>query len=333
MQKKISVIIPCRNEKNFIRQTLDSLLYQTIPRDEYEIIVVDGLSEDGTTDILKEYCQDNFNVRLIENEKKITPSAMNLGIKNSVGQVIVICGAHSFYSEDFLKSGLDLMNKYPDYGCVGGPIISKGNNNFSRATALAMSSIIGVGNAKHRFPDYEGFAEMACFPFFRKEVFSTVGYYNERLVRNQDDEFCLRYREKGGKVYISPKIKNTYFVRASPIALFKQYFHYGYWRWTVMRMYRMPISIRQLIPSIFVLVLIFLLTQAVIFNFYYFFILFVTAYLISIVVFGIQNFIKNNFMIGINFVFSVIILHLSYGLGLLYSIFNQLFINKLKLKI
>lgn len=332
MKKKISVIIPCRNEKVFIRQALDSLLSQTLPIDDYEIIVVDGLSDDGTTDILNEYCKNNLNVRLIHNEKKITPSAMNIGIKNSIGEIIVICGAHSFYSSDFLSSGIQLMAIYPEYGCVGGPIVSEGNNNFSKATAIAMSSVIGVGNAKHRFPDYEGLAEMACFPFFRKEIFSIIGYYNEQLVRNQDDEFCLRYREKGGKVFISPKVKSTYFVRSSPLALINQYFNYGYWRWTLIRMYKMPISIRQVIPSIFILILLLLLTHAIIINFYFLLLLFTATYLTSIFAFAMKTFFDKGIAIGINFIFSVIILHFSYGIGLFYSIFDQLFFNRIKRK-
>jgi|WetSurMetagenome_2_1015567.scaffolds.fasta_scaffold173161_2 succinoglycan biosynthesis protein ExoA len=328
--KKISVIIPCRNEKKFIRQTLDSLLAQTLPIEDYEIIVVDGLSDDGTIDILNEYCRVNLNVRLIHNEKKITPSAMNLGIKNSIGEIIVICGAHSFYSSDFLSSGIDLMTTYPEYGCVGGPITSEGDNNFSKATAIAMSSIIGVGNAKHRFPDYEGLAEMACFPFFRKEIFSIIGYYNEQLVRNQDDEFCLRYREKGGKVFISHKVKSTYFVRSSPFALIKQYFNYGYWRWILIRMYKMPISIRQLIPSIFILILLLLLTYAIIMDFYFLLLIFIATYLTSLFIFAMKIFFDKGIIIGINFVFSVIILHFSYGLGLFYSIFEQILFKRIK---
>lgn len=305
---------------------------QTLPLEDYEILVVDGLSEDGTIDIVNEYCKNNLNIRLIHNEKKITPSAMNLGIKNSLGEVVVICGAHALYSSDFLSCGLKLLFLYPEFDCVGGPIISEGSNNFSKATALAMSSIIGVGNAKHRFPDYEGSAEMACFPFFRKEIFSVIGNYNEELVRNQDDEFCLRYRQNGGKVFISPKVKSTYFVRSSPIALFKQYFNYGFWRWTIIKMYKMPISFRQIIPSIFIITILLLLIISINNNNYFLFFLYLAAYFISILSFSLKIIIERGFVIGINFYVSVLILHFSYGLGLIYSIFNQFLVSMLRKK-
>lgn len=322
---KISVVIPCRNEVDYINQTLDSLLNQTLNKNEYEIIVVDGMSTDGTMQILHSYIIKHPNVKLIENPQKNTPVAMNLGIKNSTGEIIVICGAHSFYAETFLEKGLFLLNKYPEYDCVGGPIISQGKNHFSQATALAMSSLIGVGNAKHRFPDYEGLAEMACFPFYRNSVFTRIGYYNEELLKNQDDEFSLRLRMSGGKVFISPQIKNTYFVRSNPSALFKQYFNYGVWRWNVIRMYHLPISFRQLVPSLFIILITVLLLIIPFCNIVWPSIVIFAVYSLSVSTFAFNIFFTKGFRIGINFIFAVLILHFSYGSGLLYSILRKSF--------
>ncbi len=320
---KISVIVPCRNEEKFIANTLESLINQSFPIQDYEILVVDGLSEDNTQNIINNFLDKYSNLSLYINEKKITPSAMNIGIKNAKGEVIVICGAHAIYSKEFLSEGYELLKKNQNFDCVGGPIISDGTNAFSKAVSLAMSSIIGVGNAKHRFPEYEGFAEMACFPFFRKEVFSKIGLYDESLVRNQDDEFCMRLRQHGGKVYLSPKVKSIYLVRDHPKKLMRQYFNYGVWRFVVLRMYKQPISFRQLIPSVFILFNIFILFLGIILKSWLLSISILLFYFLALLFFSIPVNIKYGLRIGSLFILAVIILHFSYGFGLLYAPFKN----------
>ena len=107
----------------------------------------------------------------MDNVQRTTPFALNLGIKEAQGKFIYIMGAHAEYADDYLSNSIKLMEEYPEASCVGGPITSEGKNDFGKAVAYAMSGSMGVGNAKHRFPEYEGYAEMACFPVFRKEVF------------------------------------------------------------------------------------------------------------------------------------------------------------------
>jgi GT2 family glycosyltransferase len=122
-----------------------------------------------------------------------------------------------------------------------------------------MSHPIGVGNAKHRFPDYEGYAEGACFPVFRREIFKKVGLFDEELVRNQDDDFNYRVARAGGRVFLSPSARCIYYVRESPSQLFWQYCQYGYWRVVVLRKHRLPASVRQLVPVVFLLMMLTLL--------------------------------------------------------------------------
>lgn len=319
---KISIIVPCRNEEKFIANTLESLINQTFKKEEYEILVVDGLSDDNTQNIVKDFQNKYSNLFLLINEKKITPAAMNIGIQNAKGEVVVICGAHAIYSNEFLSQGYELLQKNKNYDCVGGPIISDGTNAFSKAVSLAMSSVIGVGNAKHRFPDYEGLAEMACFPFFRKEVFNKIGLYDESLVRNQDDEFCMRLRQQGGLVYLSPRVKSTYLVRDHPIKLMKQYFYYGVWRFVVLKMYKQPIAFRQLIPSLFIIINFILIAIGIILNNYLISLSLLMFYLLIILMFSISVAIKKGVKIGLFFILAVLILHFAYGFGLLKSSFK-----------
>jgi GT2 family glycosyltransferase len=302
-----------------IEECLQSLLVQEIPQDEYEILVVDGLSTDGTREILNLYTKKYPLIHVLDNEKRTTPFAMNIGIRNALGENIAICGSHTKYDSKFLSSALQLLEDHSEAGCVGGPILSVGENNFAKAAAYAMSSIIGVGNAKHRFPDYEGFAEMACFPIYRKTVFEKIGYFDENLVRNQDDEFSLRFRLAGGKVFISPKVKSVYYVRNSPMRLFKQYFQYGFWRWRVLKKHKIQISYRQMIPSLFIISVLISLLIGLVFKSYSILFLIPISYSVIILMFSLQLVKKESFKIGVLFFASVVILHFSYGVGVIYS--------------
>ena len=166
-------------------------------------------------------------------------------------QFIAILDAHSEYASNYVLTCLQLLDEHPEVCCTGGPIISRGKSIFGRTAAAVMSHPVGIGNAKHRLPDYEGYAEGACFPVFRREVFDKVGLFDENLVRNQDDEFNYRIARNGGKIFISPRVQCIYHVRETPSELFWQYCQYGYWRVAVLRKHHLPASLRQLAPVVF----------------------------------------------------------------------------------
>lgn len=325
----ISVIIPCRNEEKYIGNCISSLLSQEVVGDKIEILVVDGMSTDNSRQIVEDVSKINPQVKLIDNIKITTPFALNEGIKNSKADFIAILGAHAEYAPDYLSACLNLTNQYPEVSCVGGPIISKGKTAFAKATALAMSSKIGVGNAKHRFPDYEGYAEMACFPVFRRNVFDKFGLYDESLTRNQDDEFCFRITKSGGKVYISPKAKSSYFVRETPMGLFEQYFKYGFWRVAVLKKHKIPISYRQQIPLLFYFLVLVLMIYGIFVKNLFIAILLLIIYLLSIVAFTIPIFFKEKFSTAIRFPLSVLVLHFSYAVGFFTGIIKFLVLDKL----
>ena len=247
----VSIIVPCRNEESCIQASLESILNQDYPAEDFEVIVVDGMSEDGTRSILARIATETPTLRIIDNRSRTTPCAMNRGIEAARGQYVAILGAHAEYARDYLRTCLDLLNEHPEVCCVGGPIQSVGIGPFGRAVASVMAHPVGVGNARHRYPAYEGYAEGACYPVFRKEVFDKVGLYDEALVRNQDDELNYRLARHGEKVFISPRARCRYFVRETPPGLFRQYFQYGYWRVAVLRKHRRPASLRQLVPPLF----------------------------------------------------------------------------------
>src|ERR1035437_1199902 len=331
MSDKISVIIPCYNEEKYIGKCILSILSQK-NIDSLEIIVVDGLSRDNTRNILEELVNQykDKEIIILNNSQRITPVALNLGIKRSSGNFICIMGAHAEYDAEFLYNCLILLKKHPEVSCVGGPIISKGKNNFAKAVAISMSSPIGVGNAKHRFPEYEGYAEMACFPFFKKEVFDKYGLYDESLIKNQDDEFCFRIRLNGEKIYISNIVKSAYYVKDSISKLFRQYYSYGKWRIPVLLKHKIPISYRQQVPALFFLTIALLFIISFYFKNTYMGLFLPIIYFIILIGFAVFSLKKERFGI-IKYIPAVVfILHFSYALGFLSGII-KLGINRIKI--
>ena len=255
----VSVVVPCRNEKDHIEACVRSILAQEAPPQGFEVIVADGMSDDGTRDILKQFAAEDPRLRVIDNPGRITPCGINAGIRHARGQYIAIMGAHTDYAPDYLRKCVQILDEHPEVCCSGGPILSQGKNVFGRGVAAAMSHPVGVGNAKHRFPDYEGYAEGACFPMFRRETFDKIGLYDESLVRNQDDELNYRVARHGGRIFISPQARCSYHVRERPSQLFWQYFQYGYWRVAVLKKHQLPASIRQIAPSTLLFLMLVLL--------------------------------------------------------------------------
>lgn len=311
----ISIIVCCYNENDYIDRCLDSLLSQKNIPGPFEILVIDGMSNDGTREKIVEKKSKHLNIRVFDNPAKVKPPAINIGFRNARGKYIAICDAHTIYTETYLSNCVDLLNVYPDVNCVGGPIISIGDTSFGKANAIAMSSRIGVGNAKHRFPDYEGYAEMACFPLFRRNVLETVGLYDEFFVINHDDEYCFRLRKAGGKVYISHKAKCYYFVRKNPKSLFKQYFAYGLWQIAFLKKHREPISLRQLVPATFfsiviLMILISFFTQQILIA-----LILPLVYVAVLSLSAVPIIFKHGLKVAIQFPLAIFILHFAYATG------------------
>jgi succinoglycan biosynthesis protein ExoA len=319
----VSVVVPCRNERHHIESCVRSILGQEPPCGGFEVIAVDGLSDDGTRQILTRLANENPRLRIVDNPGRTAPCGRNMGVRSARGKYIAILDAHSEYAPDYLRSCVELLEEHPEICCSGGPIISQGNGIFGQAVAMAMSHPVGIGNAKHRLPNYEGYAEGACFPMFRKQIFDKVGLFDETLVRNQDDEFNFRIARTGGKIFISPRAQCTYYVRESPSQLLWQYCQYGYWRIAVLRKHRRPASIRHIAPVTFLSLLLislvaglFLpvrwrLAAAAAFPATYIGILFMAALGVAM---------KKGVKVGLAFPIAAIIMHTAYAAGFLWGI-------------
>lgn len=316
---KVSVIVPIRNEEVHIRECLDSILSQDYPRECMEILVIDGMSDDNTRGIIQdEYLTKFSNVSLLDNPKKTAPTAMNIGIRRSSGDIIIRMDGHSYMDRDFVKNAVDILNKKPYIDCVGGPIESINEDYKSQAISLAMSSPFGVGNAKFRYSKEEQLVDTLAFGAYRREVFERIGLFDEELVRNQDDELNFRLVKSGGKILLSPFIRSFYYTRSSFGKLWKQYYQYGFWKVKVIKKHHQVPSLRSLIPMAFVMGL---LVSAFISFFYTPFRWLLFLICIS---YGMGNIIsasiictREGWKYFFMLIFAFFILHFSYGLGFL----------------
>ncbi len=252
----VSVIMPVRNEEGFIARALDQILGQDYPLDRLEIVVADGMSDDRTRTIVADYARRFPQVRLVDNPTRITPTGLNHALAAARADIITRIDGHCEVAPDFIKQNVRLLEEHPEAWVVGGPIVHAGTTSFGRAVAIAMAHPAGVGMATHRFPDFEGYVEGVQFPTFRRLVFDRVGTFDERLVRNQDDELNFRIAQAGGKCYVSPRVRYVYYVRGRIGQLFRQYFQYAFWRIPVIRKHKRPTTPRQVVPLLFFLTMI-----------------------------------------------------------------------------
>jgi GT2 family glycosyltransferase len=222
-----------------------------------EILVVDGMSNDGTRETVQRLSRTDGRVKMLDNRKRIVPSAMNIGLKAARGDLFIRIDGHAEIPTDFITESIQCLREHPQAWVAGGSIKTVADNYTGRAIASAMRSPIGVGNSRFRLGDYEGWVDTLAFGTHHKWVVDRVGYFDEELVRNQDDEFNLRIILAGGKIWMSKAIQSTYFSRASLGKLWKQYFQYGFWRTRTLQKHKRPASLRQLVPLLFVLSLLF----------------------------------------------------------------------------
>jgi len=256
MMPFVSVVIPTREEKATIGKCLDSVLKNSYPLDKLEIIVVDGMSSDGTRRVVEEYIARYSMVKLLDNPRLITPVALNIGVQATQGDIIVRVDGHSYVGADFLSQSVKALSEHPEADCVGGVVYGIGGNLISNTIASALSSPFGVGNARFRTGGYEGFVDTVAFGAYRREVFERIGLFDEVFIRNQDDEFNYRLIKGEGKIYLTPQIRYHYYVRPSLCKLWAQYFQYGYWKVRVIQKHRLPASWRHVVPTAFVISLV-----------------------------------------------------------------------------
>jgi glycosyltransferase involved in cell wall biosynthesis len=247
----VSVIIPIRNEERTIMRCLDSVLQTDYPKDHLEILVVEGLSTDRTARIVLEYSKQYSFIRLLNNPKCIQAAALNVGLQEANGEIIVRMDAHTTYAPDYIRQCITAL-KTTGAANVGGMQKPIGTGYVSGAIAAAYSSPFAAGDAKYRYSDEKQWVDTVYLGAWRAQTLIDIGGFDEDWPVNEDYELNYRLRKKGGKILLSPQIKCRYYVRGSFPKLARQYLGYGFWKVKTVAAHPASLRWRQLACPTFV---------------------------------------------------------------------------------
>ncbi len=248
----VSVVIPMLNEAANIRRCVESILEQTYPTDRLEVVVVDGISEDGSRDILAELSATYDNVSFYDNPLRVTPRALNIGIQNARGEVIIILGAHTKINPDFIERNIHYMLTRGEV-CTGGTQINVGDTWLQQAIGVGMASKFGIPTAPYRYETKPRYVDTVVYAAYRRELLQEVGLFDEDLHIAEDAELNWRIRQAGHKIFFSPEIVSYYYPRPTLGKLFKQFFNYGLMRINVVKKHADAFKLLHLVPALAVL--------------------------------------------------------------------------------
>ena len=324
--RAVSILVPCRNEVRAISDCVDNLYAFAPPEGGYEVIVIDGMSDDGTREILDKLQQRYTDLIVLDNQARFVSSGMNLGIQHAIGEYIVRADVRCLHPPTYL---LDLLalSKRSGADNVGGVLIPISEDRYiPKSIRLAYKSPIAMGGALRDRGDFEGDTDTVYGGCFLKETLLKIGMYDEEMVRNQDDELSFRLRKAGGKIVQSGKIKVQYAPRGTYRQLYKQFSQYGYWKVAVIQKHPHQASFRHFLPLGLVLGF---MTLSVIIPFYPqsavwllgYAALYVTALLCASIPIAAQHGIVFALGIGV----AILLIHIGFGLGFLSGMVSRLF--------
>ena len=253
----VSIVLPCRNEARYIERCIVSLQASTHPKDRIEIIVVDGMSDDGTRQLLMRSGAHDPRIVLLENPAFTSPAAMNIGIARANGSIIMRADAHCEYAPEYIPALISALDEF-NADNVGGvtEVVAGADTDVARAIALALSHPAAVGNSYFRIgASAPRWVDTVPFGCWRRETFARIGTFDEALPRNQDDEFNLRLRRSGGRILLLPTVVTKYFGRETLRQLARMFWQYGYYKPLTAIRAQAPLRPRQFVPSALVVVL------------------------------------------------------------------------------
>ena len=246
----VTVVMPVRNEADFIETSLGAVLAQDYPADRFEILVADGMSTDETRALIRGLSGGPVPVGILDNPGRIVPTGLNLALKQARGEIIVRVDGHCKIARDYVRRCVEHLEE-GDAAGVGGPIETLGNTYRAQAIAIAMSSNFGVGGSAFRTGRSEPtYVDTVAFPAYPKRILDEMGPYDEELVRNQDDEYNYRLRKAGHRLLLAPDVRSEYFSRATIRSLWRQYRQYGFWKVRVLQKHPRQMRARQFAPPL-----------------------------------------------------------------------------------
>jgi cellulose synthase/poly-beta-1,6-N-acetylglucosamine synthase-like glycosyltransferase len=247
MPPLVTIAMPAFNEEEYIEACIASVQGQDYPHDRIEILIADGRSTDRTREIIARLASADPRIRLVDNPARLQAAGLGKLVHAAQGEVVVRMDVHCEYAPDYVRKCVETLER-TGADNVGGAQRAKARTTFQRALCAALASPLGVGGARYRSPDAEGFVDTVFLGAFRRKVFETIGVWDPRAVTNEDAELNQRILDAGGRIYLARDIVVHYFPRESYRALARQYLRYGRGRArTLLKLGTFP-TVRPLVP-------------------------------------------------------------------------------------
>lgn len=327
----VSILLPIRNEADFIQRSLEAVLSQEYPPDCMELLVADGISTDGTREIVTGLANKypDVSLKILDNPGRIVSTGLNILLRQVRGEIILRVDGHCEIAPDYVRRCvLHLLNDNVDG--VGGSMETIGETPLAKVIAIAMSSTFGVGDSAFRtVVGRTMLADSVPFPAYTRAIMEYAGLYDEELVRNQDDEYNYRLRKLGAKILLAADVTSRYYSRSSLRSLWRQYYQYGFFKVRVLQKHPLQMRPRQFVPFFFVVALLTTLSLSIfsLLGFWVFaFIL--TSYLLANLTASIWIANRNGWQYLSRLPLIFAILHCSYGFGFLVGLIH--FANRWK---
>jgi glycosyltransferase involved in cell wall biosynthesis len=253
---RVSIIVPCYNERETIGALLRAIAEQDYPTEEMEVVIADGRSTDDTLKVIEAFAFSHrkLDIRVVDNPDRSIPAGLNRALRAARGVVILRLDAHSKPDPDYVSRTLEVLRR-TEAANVGGRwrIKPSSNTAIARSIARAVSHPIGAGGARYRTSGESGPVETVPFGAFPRRWIERVGDFNEDLLSNEDYEYNVRLRQAGGLVWFDPSIRTDYYARPTLRALAGQYTRYGFWKARMLLRHPTSIHWRQVLPALFTL--------------------------------------------------------------------------------
>lgn len=331
---KVAVIIPTLNEELFIENCLASVMEQTFPFEEMDVMVVDGGSKDRTREIVQRISECHPNVRLIENPGRIQSIAFNIGVKSSSAPYVVRLDAHATYNKEYIEKCLKIFSADAEtLGCapelvgnVGGvcSIHPQHSAIIAETSAILNQVRFGIGGAAFRVGAKAGFVDTVPFGCFPRRVIDEIGGMREDLARGEDNEYNSRIHKAGYKVYLNPEVVCTYYSRDTIRANMKQMYANGVSIGKLLYIDKASVGLRHLVPLVFTLSLIVSLILGCFYSpFFILFALIIGLYAIAAIIATLSACVKFGWKYVLTLPLMFFLVHISYGLGTINGILHH----------
>lgn len=253
---ELTVMLPIRNEGDYIYRTLMQLASQTLPWARYEVIVVDGGSDDATMSEIERFVRDHpaFPLKVLENPRKLSSAARNIAVRNGRGEYFVLVDGHVHLPSDELLEQALRLARATGALCLGRPqpLDPPDVSLFQQAVALARTSPLAHSGESYIYSSHEGWVSpLSVGVIYHKSLFDKVGYFDENFDAAEDVEFNYRVEKADVKCYIAPQLTVKYYPRGNVRALFRQLRRYGYGRALFLAKHPERVRLETFVPTAF----------------------------------------------------------------------------------